>query len=165
MKKLNFFLIIFRLSCLGIFFYQAWYLFEDYSKKRTLADIGFTSPDEYPLPSICITTSIYSTNLFFYDSFNNTLNITFDEYARGKWKVNDLSERELWDFFSPKLSDLIQEIVIYKKLEKGGEKYSVVKISVENLPGFGVDIERKDYYVYPRIFCLSLRNIKLLKLD
>ena len=158
MNKLNFFFIIFRLSCLGIFLYQAWYLFEDYSTKRTLADIGFTSQDEYPLPSICIT-----TNNFFYNSFKNTLNITFDEYVRGKWKVNDLSERELWDFLSPKLSDLIQKIVIYKKLEKGGEKYSAVEISVENLSSFGVDIERKDYYVYPRIFCLSLRNIKLLK--
>ena len=102
----------------------------------------------------------------FSDSFNNTLNIniTYDEYTRGKWKVNDLSERELWDFLSPKLSDLIQKIKIYKKLEKGGEKYSAVEISVENLPGFGIDIERKDYYFFPRTFCLSLRNI-ILKVD
>ena len=154
MKKFSSSLIFFRLFCLGIFTYQALQLFEDYSEKKTLADIRFIKQDKYPLPLICITTKQFS-----YDSFNNTFNITYDDIKKGKWKVDGLSEKELWDFLSPTLSDLITKIVVYKTLEIDSEKYSKVKISVENLPGFGVDIERKDYYAHPRIFCLSFRNI------
>ena len=156
MKKLTLSLIFFRLFCFGIFTYQAWHLFEDYSEKRTLADIRFIKQDKYPLPLICIT-----TNKFSYDSFNNTFNITYDDIKKGKWKVDGLSEKELWDFLSPKLPDLINKIVVDKPLEIDSEKYSRVKIPVKNLPGFGVDIERKDYYNHPRIFCLSFRNIKV----
>ena len=155
-KKIGILLFIFRLSCLLIFIYQTWYLFEVYSRKRTLSDIGFIKQDIYPLPSICITSKQFS-----YDSFNNTFNVTNDEYAKGKWKVYGLSEKELWDFLSPTLPNLIRKIEVYKILEYDSEKYSKVKISVKNLPGFGVDIERKDYYYNPRIFCLSFRNVKV----
>ena len=155
-KRISILLFIFRLSCLLIFIYQTWYLFEVYSRKRTLSDIGFIKQDRYPLPSICITSKQFS-----YDSFNNTFNVTNDEYAKGKWKVYGLSEKELWDFLSPTLPNLIRKIEVYKILEYDSEKYSKVKISVKNLPGFGVDIERMDYYYNPRIFCLSFRNVKV----
>ena len=156
MKKFTILLFCFRLACFAIFVYQAWHLFEDYSKKRTLSDIRFIKQDRLPVPYICI-----NTDHFLYDSFNNTFNITIDEYSKGKWKVNGLSEKELWDFLSPTLPELIKKIVLYKILDKNSEKYTKVKISAENLPGFGVDIERKDYYYNPRVFCFSFRNIKV----
>ena len=159
MKKSTSLFIIFRLSCFGIFAYQAWNLFEDYSKERTLADIRSIKQDKYPLPLICITTKLYSLNNI--DFFNKTFNITINDFVWGKWKVDGLSEIELWDFLSSKLPDLIDKIVVYKTLKSGGEKYSTVKISVKNLPGFGVDIERKDFWYNPRIFCLSFRNTKV----
>ena len=155
MKKLNFFLFIFRISCLVIFFYQAWNVFEEYTKKRTLADIRFIKQDRFPLPWICISNKL-KINLY-----NNTFNITYDEYKTGKWKVDGMSEKELWDFLSPTLPDLIDKIVLYKTLKNDGDKYSKIQILVENLPGFGVDIKRKDFYYNPRVFCLSLRNMKL----
>ena len=160
MKKLTIFLFLFRLTCFVIFLYQAWHLFEDYSKKKTLADIRYVKQDRYPLPLICITTKKFS-----YDSFNNTFNITTDDLIMGKWKVDGLSEIELWDFLSPTLPDLIDKIVVYKTLKSGAEKYLKVSISVKNLPGFGVDIERKDFWYNPRIFCLSFRNTKVFFLS
>ena len=155
MKKINVFLIIFRISCVVTFFYQAWISFEEYAKKKTLADIRFIKQDRFPLPSICI------SNKLMINLANNTFNITYDEYLKGKWKVEGRSEKELWDFVSPTFPNLIKKIVLYKTLGSIGDKYSKVKIPAENLPGFGVDIERKDYYFNPRVFCLSLRNIKL----
>ena len=83
----------------------------------------------------------------------------------GKWKVEGFSEIELWDFLSPTLPDLIDKIVVYKNLKSGGEKYLKVNIPVKNLPGFGVDIERKDFWYNPRIFCLSFRNTKVFFLS
>ena len=143
------------MSCLVIFFYQAWNVFEEYTKKRTLADIRFIKQDRFPLPSICISNKLKHT------LSNNTFNITYDEYKTGKWKVDGLSEKELWDSLSPTLPDLIDKILLYKTLKNDSDKYSKVKISVDNLPGFGIDIERKDFYKHPRIFCLSFRNTKL----
>ena len=153
MKKLTLLLFSFRLSCLVIFIYQAWISFDDYSEKRTLSDIGFIKPDRFPLPSICITTKQFS-----HVSFNS---ITFGEYKDGKWKASGLSERELWESVSPKLPNLIEKIKFSKKIENDTENAEQIKISVEDLnnSSSGVDIERKDYYMNPRIFCLTPRNL------
>ena len=74
--------------------------------------------------------------------------------------MNGLTEKELWDFLSPELSNLINKVVIHKTLRNDSEKYSKVKISVDDLPGLGVQIERKDYNSNPRIFCLLFRDIR-----
>ena len=153
MKKLIIIAYIFRLSCLLIFLYQAWLSFVGFSEKKTFSDQKFVRQEMYPLPLICIT-----TEEFHYSSFNNTFQITNDEYVEGKWKVDGLTERELWDFLSPKLPDLIEKVVIYKTLRNDSDTYSKQKISVDDLPGFGVQIERKDYHSNPRIFCLLFRN-------
>ena len=154
MRRLILFAYLFRFSCLFIFSYQAWISFQDFLEKRTFTNSKFTKQEGSPLPLVCITTEGFD-----YYSFNNSLNVTNDEYVDGKWKVNNLSERELWDFLSPNLSDLITKIYFYKTLRNDSEKYSKVKIPVENLPGLGVEIKRKDYHSNPRIFCLSIRNI------
>ena len=156
MKKLTLLLFSFRLFCLVIFIYQAWNSFDDYSEKRTLSDIGFTKQDKVPLPSICITTRKFS-----HVSFNSTFNITYGEYSDGKWKASGLSERELWESVSPKLPNLIEKIKFSKKIENDTERAEQIKISVEDLnnSSSGVDIERKDYYMNPRIFCLTPRNL------
>ena len=159
MKKLTLLLFSFRLSCLVTFIYQACNSFDDYSQKRTLSDIGFIKQDIFPLPSICI-----STKKFSHVSFNSTFNVTHDEYKKGKWKDGGLSEKELWESLSPKLSELIEKIEVQKKIENDGERNAKVVSSVEKLRSSGVEIERKDYYINPRIFCLTFRNlIKFLK--
>ena len=154
MKKLTLLLFSFRLSCLVTFIYQAWNSFDDYSEKRTLSDIGFIKQDRFPLPSICITTKKFS-----HVSFNSTFNVTHDEYKKGKWKAGGLSEKELWEALSPKLPQLIEKIELQKKIEIDGERKAKIVSSVENLSSSGVDIERKDYYKNPRIFCLTFRNL------
>ena len=147
------------------FIYQAWDCFDDYSEKRTLSDIGFINQDRFPLPSVCITTKKFSTV-----SFNSTFNITnryWTEYNQGKWKVRGLalSERELWEFVSPKLSDLIEKIKVYKMIDNVSDRESKMKVSVENLSNFGIDIERKDNLRNPRIFCLKPRNLIYVSLN
>ena len=155
MKKLTLFFISFRLSCLGVFLYQAWNLIEEYSKQNTITDVGFTKLDRFPFPNICVTTKIFSS-----DFSNKTLNITADKYLKGEWKVDGMSERETWDFLSPNLTDLIEKIEVDKMLKNIGGKYIKVSSNVENLSSIGVDIERKDYYLHPRIFCLIFRNVQ-----
>ena len=152
MKKLTLFFFVFRLSCLGFFFYEAWNSFEDYSEKRTLSDIGFIKQDRYPLPMICITTE---KKKFLYDK---NINITYEDYLNGNWKINNQSEKKLWDLVSPRLPNLIKKIVLWKTLKIDSDQYSKIKISVDKLPGFGVDIEQMDYHSLPKIFCLSFRE-------
>ena len=153
MKKLIIIAYIFRFSCLIIFLYQAWISFDGFLEKRTFNIQKFVRQESFPLPSICITTEGFQ-----YDSFNNSFDVTNDDYVDGKWQVNGLTEKELWDFLSPKLSNLIKEVKIQKTLRNDSEKYSTVKISVDDLPGLGVQIERKDYNSNPRIFCLLFRD-------
>lgn len=156
MKKLIIIAYIFRFSCLLIFLYQAWISFDGFLEKKTFSNQKFVRQESFPFPSICITTEGFQ-----YESFNNSFQITNDEYAEGKWKVNGLTEKELWDFLSPKLPNLITKVVIHKTLRNDSETYSKVKISVDDLPGQGVQIERKDYNSNPRIFCLLFRNFNI----
>ena len=156
MKKLIIIAYIFRFSCLFIFLYQAWISFDGFLEKNTFSNQKFVRQESFPLPSICITTEGFQ-----YDSFNNSFQITNNEYAEGKWKVNGLTEKELWDFLSPKLPNLIKGVVIHKTLRDDSETYSKVKISVDDLPGHGVQIERKDYNSNPRIFCLLFRDFAI----
>ena len=153
MKKLVIIAYIFRFSCLFIFLYQAWTSFDGFLEKKTFSNQKFVRQESFPFPLICITTEEFQ-----YDSFNNSFQITNDEYRDGKWKVNGLTEKELWDFLSPKLRNLINKVVVYKTLRNDSETYSKVKISVDDLPGQGIQIERKDYHSNPRIFCLSFRD-------
>ena len=103
---------------------------------------------------ICITTE---KKKFLYDK---NINITYEDYLNGNWKINNQSEKKLWDLVSPRLPNLIKKIVLWKTLEIDSDQYSKIKISVDKLPGFGVDIEQMDYHSLPKIFCLSFRKDK-----
>ena len=103
---------------------------------------------------ICITTE---KKKFLYDK---NINITYEDYLNGNWKINNQSEKKLWDLVSPRLPNLIKKIVLWKTLKIDSDQYSKIKISVDKLPGFGVDIEQMDYHSLPKIFCLSFRKDK-----
>ena len=85
-----------------------------------------------------------------------------DEYEDGKWKVAGYSEKEIWNFISPRLTDLINDLYVYKTLLNNSEKYSKIKIpmtgkNVDDLRAYGLDIKEKDYYSSPKIFCIIFR--------
>ena len=127
--------LIFRLFCLFLFLYQAWIISESYLQMETFSQTRFVGREEYPVPLICV-----STKDFNYDGFNNSLNITHDDYADGKWNVDGYSVKEVWDFLSPDIEDLISGIKIENNTNKHSDKYAKVKISSSNLNKFGVDI-------------------------
>ena len=120
---------------------------------RTLSDIGFIKQDRYPLPMICITTEKKKF-------LDNKINITYEDYIKGKWKVGNMSEKKLWDIVSQRLPNLIEKIVLWKTLKIDSDQYSKIKIPVDKLPGFGVDIEQMEYHSRPKIFCLTFRKDK-----
>ena len=157
LHRLNVIAYLFRFSCLVIFIYQAWISFEDFFEKRTFSNSRFSEQENVSLPQVCI-----STNGLEYDSFNNSLNISMDEYKDGKWKITGYSEKEIWNFISPRLSDLINRLNVYKTLQNNSEKYSKIKIpimgkNIDALRAYGLDIKEKDYYSSPKIYCLIFR--------
>ena len=157
LNRLNATAYLFRFSCLVIFIYQAWISFEDFFEKRTFSNSRFSKQENVSLPQVCI-----STGGLEYDSFNNSLNISMDEYEDGKWKVAGYSEKEIWNFISPRLTDLINDLYVYKTLLNNSEKYSKIKIpmtgkNVDDLRAYGLDIKEKDYYSSPKIFCIIFR--------
>ena len=79
LNRLNAIAYLFRFSCLVIFIYQAWISFEDFFEKRTFSNSRFSKQENVSLPQVCI-----STNGLEYDSFNNSLNISMDEFKDGQ---------------------------------------------------------------------------------
>ena len=116
--------------------------------------ISFDIFTEYPRPLICI-----SAREFRHDNFNNTANITFKEYKKGKWQVDDSSPEELFDFLAPNLHDLIDGLDIGKLFQSIGNKYSKVHVPIgpdEKYSQLGIKTTRKDYYEYLKSYCLTL---------
>ena len=135
MKKIQAIALIFRMSCLLLFLYQAWTISEGYLQMETYSQTRFVRREDYPVPLICVTTKD-----FIYDGFNNSLNITHDDYADGKWNFDGHSVKEIWDFLSPDIEDLMSGVKIENKTTKNTDKYAKVKISSSDLNKSGVNI-------------------------
>ena len=102
---------------------------------ETFSQTRFARREDYPVPLICVTSKDFN-----YDGFNNSLNITHDDYAGGKWHFEGYSVKEIWDFLSPDIEDLISGIKMENKTTKRSDKYTKVKISSSDLNKSGVDI-------------------------
>ena len=59
--------------------------------------------EKYPRPLICI-----SAFEFEYNDFEAQLNISFEEYRKGQWKLGNLSEEASFNKVAPKIYDLIR---------------------------------------------------------
>ena len=102
---------------------------------ETFSQTKFARMEDFPVPLICVTTKDFE-----YDGFNNSFNITHDEYADGKWNFDGYSVREIWDFLSPDIKDLMSDIKIENKTNKHSDKYAKIRISSSNLNKSGVNI-------------------------
>ena len=155
MRKL--FVRIFRVFCWFLFLFEAWHCVEVYMQKRTVSNTYIGKQELHPKPHLCIT-----TDRFNYDSFNNSLNISHEEYVKGRWRKNDLTAEQLWSFLTPDLHDLISKISVQKTLAAESEQYSTIHIPISdqtNLTANGLEIVVKDYYWHLRAHCLTFRYI------
>ena len=59
--------------------------------------------EKYPRPLICI-----SAFEFEYNDFEAQLNISFEEYRKGQWKLGNLSEEASFNKVAPKIYHLIR---------------------------------------------------------
>ena len=135
MKILQGAALIFRMFCLVLFLSEAWKISKSYLQMETYSQTRFERKEDYPLPLICVTTKD-----FIYDAFNNSLNITHDDYTGGKWNFEGYSVREIWDFLSPDMEDLIKGVKIENTTSKNSDKYAKVRISTTNLNQSGINI-------------------------
>ena len=127
--------LIFRLLCLVLFLYQAWIISANYLQMETFSQTRFVRMEDFPVPFICVTTKDFN-----YDGFNSSLNITHDDYADGKWNFDGYSVKEIWDFLTPDIKDLMSGIKIENKTTKYADKYRLVKIPLSNLNKSGFEI-------------------------
>ena len=153
MRKL--FVRIFRVFCWFLFLFEAWHCVEVYMQKRTVSNTYIGKQELHPKPHLCIT-----TDRFNYDSFNNSLNVSHEEYVKGRWRKNNLTAEQLWSFVTPELHDLISKISVQKTLAAESEQYTSVHIPISDKTNFtanGLEIVVKDYYWHLRAHCLTFR--------
>ena len=109
----------------------------------------------YHRPLICLTSEGFS-----HRTLQDTGTISYRNYSNGSWRIGDLTEEETFDFVAANISDLISTIRIDKQLGPIGNKYERLYFQINELTNFtsmGIQIVRKDYYVYLKTFCLNMR--------
>ena len=147
---------IFRLSCIIFFLYLAVNVcFRNFINQEKITKTIKVNQQDYQRPLICITALEFN-----YAEFNSSLNITFDEYKEGRWKIGDLTEEESFRAVAPKLSHLIKSIEVSNTSGVIGDAYELIKTSVddESLNKSGIEIIQKDYYHYLSNYCIKLRH-------
>ena len=126
MMEKKIFFLLFRILCLIVFVNQVVVIMKEYKSQKPVTSVRNEKQEDFPLPIFCI-----STDEFNYKDFNTTTNITFDEYSRGKWRTNNMSEEELFDFLSPSLSNLVGKIKIANNTDPVGDSYETFKIIIQ----------------------------------
>ena len=120
------FFLLFRILCLIVFVNQVVVIMKEYKSQKPVTSVRNEKQEDFPLPIFCI-----STDEFNYEDFNTTANITFDEYSRGKWRTNNMSEEELFDFLSPSLSNLVGKIKIANNTDPVDDSYETFEIIIQ----------------------------------
>ena len=144
-----------RILCIAIFLYQASICFDQFKNQGGASKTEFVNQEKYPRPLVCL-----SSKGFGHKPFNDTGNLTFQDYLWGSWKIGNLSEEDTFNFFAANISDLISSIRIDRHLGPIGNKYKRHYFTIDeksNFTDMGIQISRKDYYVYLKTFCLNMR--------
>ena len=155
MCKIRYVMYLFRLLCSVLFLYQAGFCIYEYTFQEVASKTYFENQENYPRPSICIT-----TEKFKFADFNNSLNISHKEYIKGKWKVGNVTEEEMYDFLTPKFSDLVTKIEIGNLTKPVGDEYDKIILSVDESTNFeeeGIEIQQLGHYYHLKCYCLNLR--------
>ena len=152
-------LYLFRILCCLLFTYQAGFCIYEYVNQDVASKTTFENQELHPRPLVCVT-----ADRFEYQNFNNSANISHDEYKDGRWRTENLSEEELFNFLAPDIFDLINNMEIGKFLQKNGDNYTKIKFPVdrirkhkENFVKQGIKIQRIDHYYNMKTYCFNFR--------
>ena len=111
---------------------------------------------ENPRPLVCVAAREFS-----HERFNTSANVPFENYKQGKWEVNNTSPEDLFNFLAPDFFDLIDSVEVGNLTQPKGNNYTKVKFPRNsNFSRLGIDITRKDYYEYLKVYCLNIRWIE-----
>ena len=148
-------LYIFRIACILFFCYVAIYVcFWNFINQEIITTTSKQKQQKYPRPLVCVTALEFN-----YAEFNSSLDITFDQYKDGKWKVGNMTEEETFSALAPNISNLLKSIQVCNTSGDIGDSYQIITTSVdkESLDKNGIDIIQKDYYHYLSNYCIKLR--------
>lgn len=146
--------IIFRLCCLVLFSYQAARCLQEYINQDANTKEIHTNQENHQRPHICV------SNYKFEFVKNNYTEDDFEKYENGFWKLDEnLSEGEFYDFVTPKFSDLVEKLVVYKLLGPVGDKYEKIKIKVaeDKQEMKNILIIRKGFTDFLITYCIDFR--------
>ena len=95
----------FRISCILLFTYQMFFVcLDSFINQKPVTKTLKRRQEKYPRPLICI-----SAFEFDYKAFEEApLNISFEEYRKGQWKLGNLSEEASFNQVAPKIYHLIR---------------------------------------------------------
>ena len=104
----NITIFFFRLFCILLFSYQMLFVcLDSFINQKPVTKTLRRRQEAYPRPLICI-----SAFQFDYTAFMTQLNITFEEYRKGLWKLENISEETSFDLVAPNLYELIRKTSI-----------------------------------------------------
>ena len=118
MKTKFLFFFLFRIFCYILFLHQATMTIMEFSSQKPSSNPKFDQQEHHPRPLVCL-----STSKFDYHELNTRANITFNDYRWGRWKTDEFTEEELFNFLSANLSSLIRELRIYRNTDPFSNSY------------------------------------------
>ena len=113
-KSLSFLIFCFHFFCFSLFLIEVYLCLDSYYNQGVGTNSLKRRQEFYNRPEICL-----SAYKFLHDGFNDSLDIEYDDYIKGKWKIKNMSEESLFESIAQKLHDLIQaRLWIFKRFER-----------------------------------------------
>ena len=152
--KYMFLLVIFRLTCVVLFLYQAGRCMQSFVNQEPATKDVQGRQEDFPRPQFCV-----SVNHF---DFSNEYNDQdWEKYKDGQWKMDQSSEEEFFIKVTPKLSDLVKYIEVENFSNPFGDAYQTTSFKIEDHVACAnyeeIDVIRKDYYFVLRTYCIDFK--------
>ena len=147
MTKKDIILYLFKIFLLVLFIYQAYACLHDYVYQEPVTKTQENTQGVAHLPIICISKKFRPNNLF---------NISLEDYKKGHWKADGLTEEDLFQNLSEKLEDLTMDVIEVEKFVDKGGQYENRFISLSNetdLKRNGIKSFELHYYYYLKTYC------------
>ena len=110
---------------------------------------------DVPAPVVCI-----AAERFDYASFaNKSINITHDQFSRGKWSVDGMSSEELFNTLAANLTELIKDMKVGRIVDDLGGQYEKIQIPLSNKTEqleLGIIFTELHYYYHLKNYCITL---------
>ena len=116
---------MFRIFCFVLFLYQAAMSIDVFQNQKPSSNPKYENQENYPRPTFC-----FSKSKFDYSEVNTVANITFTQYRWGKWRTEDFTEEELFNYLSPTLSSMITKIQINRNTDPISNSYEKITIPI-----------------------------------